>query len=123
MWDYKVVAGSYTVDGSNVYVKSPAGEGLLQQLLDHYGGERWELASSTLDSLNREVVLIFKKPRGGVAAAAPHAAAVPAPAAPAGSRFVDADGEVVRRRSPAASSEAPAAGGRRSKRDLDALAD
>ncbi|MBI3725295.1 DUF4177 domain-containing protein [bacterium] len=123
MWEYKVVAGSYTVDGANVFVKNTAGEGTLQQILDHYGSDRWELVSSSLDNLNREVVIVFKRPKGGVAAmAAPSAAGAPAPAAPAGSRFVDADGEVVKRRTPgAAPGSAP--GGRRPKRDLDALAD
>jgi hypothetical protein len=138
MWEYKVVTGHYAIDGANVLIKNPAGEGTLQQVLDHYGADRWELVSSTLDGVHREVVLMFKRPRGGVAtvpiammpgmAVAPVVAAAPAPAA---AQFVDADGAVVRRRVPgsppagAPRGAPPASGGRpgrRSKADLDKLA-
>jgi hypothetical protein len=148
MWEYKVVSGTYSVDGANVFVKNPAGEGTLQQVLDHYGTERWELVSSHLDGVQREAVFVFKRPKGGAAApistagAAPGAmaaapAAASAPAARATGTFVDPDGEVVRRRAagsppagggraaPIAPSPAPTAapqpGGRRNRRDLDKL--
>ncbi|MEZ0230478.1 MAG: hypothetical protein ACAI25_17785, partial [Planctomycetota bacterium] len=96
MWDYKVVSGHYNVDGAQVFLKNPAGEGTLQVVLDHYGSERWELVSSSFDNVHREVVLVFKRPKGGAAvppmaapgfvgAAAPAPAyAAPAPVAPAG---------------------------------------
>ena len=75
MWEYRVVSGHYNVDGANVFLKNPAGEGTLQLVLDHYGGERWELVSSSFDNVHRELVLVFKRPRAGAAAAPP---AVPA---------------------------------------------
>ena len=149
MWEYKVVAGTYSVDGANVFIKNPAGETTLQQALDHYGSERWELVSSHLDGVQREAVLVLKRARAGVAlvpvampGAGPMAAVAAAPAAPAGppgKTFVDPDGEVVRRRAPGsppaggprgtpsaapptASAPPTGAGRRRSKADLDKLA-
>jgi len=117
MWEYRVVSGHYNVDGANVFLKNPAGEGTLQLVLDHYGGERWELVSSSFDNVHRELVLVFKRPRAGAAAAPP---AVPAAV------FVDPELGAVKRRSPATAAtpvpDAAARGGRRSKADLDKLA-
>lgn len=119
MWEYKVLAGAYFVDGGNVFIKNPAGEGSLQQALDHYGAERWELVSTHLDGVQREAVLVLKRLRAG--AVAPPVAAMPAgvpvsampgpaptpAAAPSGRTFVDPDGEVVRRRAPGSPPAAP----------------
>ncbi|HZU98244.1 MAG TPA: hypothetical protein VFF73_16180 [Planctomycetota bacterium] len=119
MWEYKVVTGTYVVDGANVFLKNPAGEGAVQVVLDHYGGERWELVTASFDNVHREVVLVFKRPKGG-ASAVPQAAAAPAAAAAkAGPTFVDPEIGAIKRRSPAGGQ---AGGGRRSKADLDKLA-
>lgn len=139
MWDYKVVSGHYTVDGASVFLKNPAGEGTLQVVLDHYGSERWELVSTSFDNVHREVVLVFKRPKGGAAApvaSAPFAAAAPPPvyaAAPAAAPvaaapvFVDPELGAIKRRAPGAGPAGPppqagGRGGRRSKADLDKLA-
>lgn len=110
MWDYKVIAGRYSLDGADVVVENPLGRGTLQRILDHYGSEGFEMVSSHYDGINRELVVLLKRPRGGTAAAAfgPGAAvgAAAAEAAPA-------------RRAPAG---AAGGGGRRSKADLDKLA-
>ncbi len=141
MWDYKVVSGHYNVDGANVFLKNPAGEGTLQVVLDHYGNDRWELVSTSFDNVHREVVLVFKRPRGGAAApatavpgfaaaAAPqpvyHAPAAAAPAA-AAAVFNDPELGTIKRRTPGSgpagpAPQAPGRGGRRSKADLDKLA-
>ena len=108
MFEYKVIAGIYSVEGAEVVVENPSGKGTLQRILDHYGREGFELVSTHYDNLNREIVLLLKK---GQAVAA---AATPAPAAEA---EADDDLPVRRRESDAASS----GGRRRSKADLDRL--
>jgi hypothetical protein len=112
VWDYKVIAGRYSLDGADVVVENPLGRGTLQRILDHYGSEGFEMVSSHYDGINRELVVLLKRPRGGAAAAAfgPGAAVgagAAAEAAPA-------------RRAPAGASGS--GGGRRSKADLDKLA-
>ena len=114
MWDYKVIAGRYSLDGADVVVENPLGRGTLQRILDHYGSEGFEMVSSHYDGINRELVVLLKRPKGGVAAAAfgPGAAV----GATAGGRAAAAAAA-----EPAA---AAAPGGRRarSKADLDKLA-
>jgi len=127
MWDYKVVTGHYNVDGAQVFLKNPQGEGPLQAILDHYGNDRWELVQSSFDNVHREIVLVFKRPKGGVApVAAAGAMFVPAtphvaPQTPA-AVFVDPELGSVKRRAPAGGTPAPTPGGRRSKAELDKLA-
>ena len=112
MFEYKVIAGTYAVDGSEVIVENPMGKGTLQRRLDHYGKEGFELVSSHYDSLNREIVLLLKKGGAVMVAAAPVAAA---PAAAAAAAAVD-DDDLPRRRAPADGKKR-----RRSKADLDRL--
>ncbi len=113
MYDYKVIAGRYSVDGADVTIENPLGRSTLQRVLDHYGAEGFDLVSAHYDGINREAVLLMKRIKGGVAPVqlvAPAAAA--AAAAPAAGRG---------RAAPPP--EEPAAGGRRrSKADLDKLA-
>lgn len=121
MWDYKVIAGRYSLDGADVVVENPLGRGTLQRILDHYGSEGFEMVSSHYDGINREIVLMLKRPRGGAAAAAvgPGAAVAATVGTVGRAAAVDPDMPASRR--------APAAGGaaqgrRRSKADLDRLA-
>ena len=111
MWDYKVVSGTYSLDGGDVVVENNLGRGTLQRVLDHYGSEGFDLVSSHYDPLNREVIILLKKPKPGFApavAAAPMAAAAPAASSD--------DDELPRRR------KKPSGGGRRrSKAELDRL--
>ncbi|RMG15570.1 MAG: hypothetical protein D6731_08060 [Planctomycetota bacterium] len=113
MWDYKVVAGTYSLDGGDVVVENQLGRGTLQRILDHYGGEGFDLVSTHYDSINREIVLLLKKPRGGVVAPVAVPAAVP------GAMPVPAVEEAPPRRRAAAARS----GGRRrrSKEELDRL--
>ena len=110
MWDYKVIAGRYSLDGADVMVENPLGKGTLQRILDHYGAEGFELSSTHYDNINRELVLLLKRPRGGVAAVVPavqaHVPTVPG-AAPAAATAPKAAGS--------------GGGRRRSKADLDRL--
>ncbi len=111
MWDYMVIAGTYSLDGSDVVVENPKGRGTLQRILDHYGSEGFELVSSHYDNLNREIVVMLKKPKGGAVTAAPSdgmGASAPAPA--------DDDDDLPRRRA-----KPSGRSGRRSKADLDRL--
>lgn len=113
MWEYKVIAGVYSLDGADVVVENPLGRGTLQRILDHYGSEGFELASTHYDNINKELVVLLKKPKGGVVVQQPvmmGGAQVAAPAAPAAAA--------------APEPEPPAAGGRRrrSRADLDRLA-
>lgn len=123
MWDYKVIAGRYSLDGADVVVENPLGRGTLQRILDHYGGEGFEMVSSHYDGINREIVLMLKRPRGGAATAAfGPGAAVPATVGTVG-RAAAVDPDMPARRAPAAGGAAAAPGGRRrSKADLDRLA-
>ena len=73
MWDYKVIAGIYALDGADLIVENPLGKGTLQRILDHYGSEGYELVSSHYDNINREVVVTLKRLKGaGTPAATPH---------------------------------------------------
>jgi hypothetical protein len=143
MWEYKVVTGTYSIDGASVIIKNPAGEGTLQQALDVYGADRWELVHVNLDGVQREAVLVLKRPKGGAGLPPlpPAMTALPAPPPPMPARaqgFADADGEVVRRRGPgsppagnpratpaapppSAPSQDASGKPRRSRRDLDKL--
>lgn len=119
MWEYKVIAGRYAIEGSDVIVENPLGRGTMQRILDHYTGEGFELMDTHLDNLNHEVILTLRKPRGGAAAApmvhqAMPAAQVPAQAAP---RAPIDDDELPPRRRAAGGS----GGRRRSKAELDRL--
>lgn len=115
MWEYKVIAGHYAVEGSDVIVENPLGRGTMQRILDHYTGEGFELLDTHLDNLNHEIVLTLRKPKGGQAhTPMPQAASTPAPSGR--QPVVDDDDELPpRRQKPAAS------GGRRSKAELDRL--
>lgn len=131
MWEYKVVTGTFQIEGPHVKVRNPAGEGYLPVILDHYGAERWELVTLHLD-VTQNLVAVLKRPKDGAApaaeagSAAAAQAAVPAqPAAGAprrrsGADLAALDDELPRRRS------APGTGspgsGRRNKADLDRLA-
>lgn len=114
MWDYKVIAGKYTVANGDVTIEIPGHQPAgLQSVLDHFGGLGFDLTSSNYDNMNREIVLLLKKPKDGyvpvgvpVAAAQPAAAAAPA-----------ADDELPPRRRGGAKKR----GGRRSKAELDRL--
>ncbi len=75
MWEYKVIAGKYSLDGAEVMVENPLGTGSLQRILDHYSGEGFELSSSQFDHLNREAIILMKRPKGGAAVQAPPAEA------------------------------------------------
>lgn len=122
MWEYKVIAGRYAIDGSDVIVENPLGRGTMQRILDHYTGEGFELQSTHFDNLNHEVILTLRKPRGGaaLAAMAPQAAhapqGAPAQAAPRGAP-ADEDELPARRRAGGGSG----GGRRRSKAELDRL--
>lgn len=114
MWEYKVIAGQYAIEGSDVIVENPLGRGTLQRILDHYTSEGFELMDTHLDNLNHEIVLTLRKSKGGVVptAAAPAASGrMPAAAAPA----ADDDDLPPRRRKPTSGR------GRRSKAELDRL--
>lgn len=125
MWDYKVVAGRYSLDGADVIVENPLGKGTLQRILDHYGNEGFELVSTHYDGINREVVLLMKRARGVVPGAVPMMAA---PAAmgvggyPAPAHVAAAPAAPAARGAPAPAPGAPGARPRRSARDLDKLA-
>lgn len=117
MWDYKVIAGRYSLDGADVVVENPLGRGTLQRVLDHYGNEGFEMVSSHYDGINREIVVLMKRPRGGVpSVAAPMVAGAAAAADMPASRRGGA--------APAAAARGGGGGGggRRSKADLDRLA-
>ena len=107
MWDYMVVAGNYSLEGADVIVENPKGRGTLQRILDHYGSEGFEVVSSHYDNLNREIVVMLKKPKGGAVTQAPSGM-------PASAQAEDDDLPPRRRAK-------PAEGGRRSKADLDRL--
>ncbi len=123
MWEYKVIAGVYSLDGAEVVVENPLGRGTLQRILDHYGAEGFELASTHYDNINKELVMLLKRPKGGVAMQpAPYAAAQPvthmpaaAHAAPGAHVAHDDDDLPPRRR------QAGGAKQRRSKAELDRL--
>tara|TARA_R110002072_G_scaffold93673_1_gene207576 strand:- start:600 stop:971 length:372 start_codon:yes stop_codon:yes gene_type:complete len=119
MWEYKVIAGQYAIEGSDVIVENPLGRGTMQRILDHYTSEGFELLDTHLDNLNHEIVLTLRKPKGGVVAVpTSHTARMPvaAPAAAAAAPASDDDDDLPpRRRKPAAG------GGRRSKAELDRL--
>jgi len=123
MWDYKVIAGRYALDGADVTVENPLGRGTLQRILDHYGAEGFELVSTHYDGINREVVLLLKRPKGGVAMA-PMAVAQPAGAGGvmAGPAGFPPAGRGAPAQAPTAKAEAGGGGRRRSKHDLDRLA-
>jgi hypothetical protein len=110
VWEYKVIAGRYSLDGSDVVVENATGRTTLQKALTYYGKEGYELIDSHLDAINREVVVTLKRPFGGAAVApAPAHAFTPTPApdpepAPAPARRSRSRG-----------------GGRRSKEELDRL--
>jgi len=112
MWEYKVIAGQYAIEGSDVIVENPLGRGTMQRILDHYTGEGFELLDTHLDNLNHEIVLTLRKPKGG-AAAIPTAQTgrMPVAAAPT----ADEDELPPRRSKPAKRA------GRRSKAELDRL--
>ena len=50
MSEYKVIAGRYQIDGSEVVITNPQGRGTLQGILDHYSGIGFELMDTQLDS-------------------------------------------------------------------------
>ena len=108
MFEYKVVAGIYSVEGADVVVENPSGKGTLQRILDHYGREGFELVNTHYDNLNREIVLLLKK--GAGVAGAPAMPAMAAP--PAGADDLPP---------PRRSAGSGGGGGRRSKADLDRL--
>lgn len=124
MFEYKVIAGKYQIDGSDVVVENPLGRGTMQRILDHYASEGFELIDTHFDNLNHELIMTLRKGQGVVMAAAPQAASpahVPeaaAEVAPARA-VIDDDGMPVRRRGRSGSG-----GGkrRRSKAELDRLA-
>jgi hypothetical protein len=142
MWEYKVITGTYSIEPGMVKIRNPAGEGALQQILDHYGADRWELVSIHLD-VTQNAVMILKRPKAGAGAppmaapvAAPMGAPVPPPmTAPGGypsypppaAAMPPGYGGVPGYGQPAAAPP-PAGGGgggggrRRSKADLDRLA-
>lgn len=115
MFEYKVIAGIYSVEGADVVVENPSGRGTLQRILDHYGREGFELVNTHYDNLNREIVLLLKK--GGPVAVGVMPMAV-APAAVAAAASDDDDDLPARRRG---GSSGGARKGRRSKADLDRL--
>ena len=120
MSEYKVIAGRYQIDGSEVVITNPQGRGTLQGILDHYSGIGFELMDTQLDTVKHEIIVLLRKGAPLAAAAAPVAAAAPAAvaAAPAPRAAVDDDGEELppRRRG-------GGGGGRRrrSKAELDRL--
>ncbi|MBL4848394.1 MAG: hypothetical protein JKY65_22975 [Planctomycetes bacterium] len=120
MWEYKVIAGQYAIEGSDVIVENPLGRGTMQRILDHYTGEGFELIDSHFDNLNHEVILTLRKGAGSAVASAPAPAGLPQSVSGSGSGRVaalpDDDELPVRRRKPASSE-----GGRRSKSELDRL--
>lgn len=122
MWDYKVIAGRYSLDGADVVVENPLGRGTLQRILDHYGNEGFEMVSSHYDGINRELVLLLKRPRGGTSAAAfgPGAAVAASMGTVGRPAAVDPDMPASRRGGGAAA--AGGGGRRRTKADLDRLA-
>ena len=55
VWDYKVIAGTYELDGAELVIENPLGKGTLQRVLDHYGGEGVALGcGAELDRLDTE---------------------------------------------------------------------
>jgi hypothetical protein len=112
MWEYKVIAGHYAIEGSDVIVENPLGRGTMQRILDHYTSEGFELLDTHLDNLNHEIVLTLRKGKGG-AATVPAPMAAQASASPAAA--ADDDDLPPRRRKPTGG------GGRRSKAELDRL--
>jgi division protein CdvB (Snf7/Vps24/ESCRT-III family) len=118
VFEYKVIAGIYSVEGADVVVENPSGKGTLQRILDHYGREGFDLVSTHYDNLNREIVLLLKK-GGSVAAAGMPLAAAPAPEAEAEAEAAEPDDEVpVPRRGKTMTKSDRS---RRSKADLDRL--
>jgi len=116
VWEYKVVAGSYAVDGADVVVENPMGKGTLQRILDHYGNEGFELVSSHYDNINREVIMTLKKPKGGLVQVAPQ---MMAPQAHVAAALLPAGDDDLPPRRRAAGGDSK--GRRRSKADLDRL--
>jgi hypothetical protein len=146
MWEYKVITGTYSIEPGMVKVRNPAGEGALQQILDHYGADRWEVVTIHLD-VTQNAVMVLKRPKVGAgappmaaAAAAPMPTPVPPPMPvpggypnypqPASAGMAPAYGGMPGYGQPAAAPPPPAMGGgggggggrRRSKKDLDRLA-
>ncbi|MCO5167232.1 MAG: hypothetical protein M9894_12840 [Planctomycetes bacterium] len=121
MWDYKVIAGRYSLDGADVVVENPLGRGTLQRILDHYGNEGFEMVSSHYDGINREVVVLLKRPRGGAPTAAygPGAAVASSVGTVGRAAAVDPDMPASRR---GGAPGAQQGGRRRTKADLDRLA-
>jgi hypothetical protein len=115
--EYKVIAGRYQIDGGDVVIENPMGRGTMQNILDHYSNEGFELVDSNFDNINHEVILTLCK-GASVAVAAPSAAAPVAYAQPAAAvvSAPDDDDLPPRRR-------ASSGGGkrRRSKAELDRL--
>lgn len=121
MWDYKVIAGRYSLDGADVVVENPLGRGTLQRILDHYGNEGFEMVSSHYDGINREIVIMLKRPRGGAAVGPFGPGSAVASTVGTVGRAAPADPDMP------ASRRAPSAAGsggrpRRSKAELDRLA-
>ncbi len=77
MWHYAVVSGPYSFHEGQVMIQSNGGWWPLQQVLDFYGRQDWELVSADLKDSNQEAVCIFKRNKP---AEAPLPGAGPAPA-------------------------------------------
>ena len=113
MWEYKVIAGRYSLDGSDVVIENATGRTTLQKALTFYGKQGFEVIASNLDAINREAILTLKRPLSGAAASAP-VAAPPTFAAP--------DPEPVPKPAPVSRrARAGSSPGRRTKEELDRL--
>jgi len=117
--EYKVIAGRYQIDGSEVVITNPQGRGTLQGILDHYAGIGFEVLDTQLDTVKHEIIVMLRK--GAPMAASPMAAApmaaAAAPVAAAAAAPADDDDLPPRRRG------GGGGGGkrRRSKAELDRL--
>lgn len=117
MWEYKVIAGRYSLDGSDVVIENATGRTTLQKALTFYGKQGFEVIASSLDAINREAIVTLKRPLGGVALAAPTAG-------PAGFAAAAPEPEPEPMSAPAPVSRRARGGsqaGRRSKDELDRL--
>ena len=114
MWEYLVLAGQYRLDGADVVIENQKqGRTTLQAFLDYSGKEGFELVSTHFTPAWAAVIM--KRPRG----AAPHPAAeAEARAASGAGVIMDDEGQLLRRRKPAA----PGGTHRRARADLDRLA-
>lgn len=115
MWEYKVIAGQYAIEGSDVIVENPLGRGTMQRILDHYTGEGFELVDTHLDNLNHQIVITLRKPKGGVVPPQPNPVTARMPASAPAPAPADEDELPPRRR------KAAGGRGRRSKAELDRL--